>query len=900
MWRPLGVTHDNPSRTIDEAVQQSRRSGHRPARSLESTEEYAVAPSSAQPVAALKSLLEECGYSGTRLASNYTVGDASFPLVGFAGKPWDQRTACIAVVEANGDPSAAARSCHDLGAPIVWVKHNRTVDWWTQRTVDPNRLHSVPASQFPKLVRRYKDDLHPVSVYRAKTLGRLSAAKQLAFVDIGLMPLLERRAGEELGDLVENMIGEMLDKLKAKKPGKAQVRQVFTTAFRLLAGKILKDNKVHGFANLNLRDPVTVLEAVRQHYRAADAAPQLPREWKDALAAAGELVARFGNVRVVSPETLAYVYEHTLVTKDIRKKLGIHATPPYLVDYIVWQLYDWICEIPPAERHVFEPACGHAPFLLATMRMLRMEMQGEPDRKVHTYLENHIHGMEMDDFANEIARLSLTLADVPNHDGWDLQSGDMFASNVLADMTKKCRILLCNPPYERFSGADKKRYEKARCPVHRSKAVELLDRTLKHMAPGAVFGVVVPQGVLQSKEAKEVRTLLLREFEIREVYLFADKLFEKGDAETAVILGRRCTDAGTTARQVTFRRVREESMGRFAKDYSFDSEHLASMAHLNDHHDKHLFVPDFPEVWAHLSCNDALRTVADVGQGFSFEEKGLIEKARAAGGRRTEDAVPAFVDRVTKLSIWEVPEKIWLSPKRTPVKHWRSGKHTGKPQVLVNYVRVMRGPWRMKALMDPEGHAVTNTYSTVRPRKGGPKIKFLWALLNSPMANAYVHCHTFRRHNYDSLLASFPLPTRWQDHVASVVGAAEAYLKLVRESEGFKLQMEERHPESEALLHMDAAVMRAYGLPVRLERAVLDLFRVPHGREKTHRRKGVGCEFGDYFPADFESLVPLHKYISAAYRRSTVEEVAERMKPGESPAVLAGLRTASDAFGEGK
>lgn len=206
----------------------------------------------------------------------------------------------------------------------------------------------------------------------------------------------------------------------------------------------------------------------------------------------------------------------------------------------------------------------------------------------------------------------------------------------------------------------------------------------------------------------------------------------------------------------------------------------------------------------------------------------------------------------------------------------------------------------MKALLDLRGHAVINTYLTVRPRKGGPEITFLWALLNSPMANAYVHCHTFRRHIYDSLLASFPLPARWQDHVASVVAAAEAYLGLVREPEEFGLRPERKVAVREALLNMDAVVMRAYGLPVRLERTVLDLFRLPQHRQQRRRRKGVGCEFRDYFPVDFKSLVPLHKYISATYRRSTVEEVAARMKPGESPAVLTALRVASDAFGEGE
>ena len=80
------------------------------------------------------------------------------------------------------------------------------------------------------------------------------------------------------------------------------------------------------------------------------------------------------------------------------------------------------------------------------------------------------------------------------------------------------------------------------------------------------------------------------------------------------------------------------------------------------------------------------------------------------------------------------------------------------------------------------------------------------------------------------------------------------------------------------------------GLPVRLERQLLDYF-------KGENRRGVGCVFQRYFAVDFESLIPLHKYISAAYRRSTVDTVAARLKPGESDAVLRDLQTAADAFG---
>ncbi|MEN6536022.1 MAG: DNA methyltransferase, partial [Bryobacteraceae bacterium] len=387
---------------------------------------------SAHSVAALRPLIEECGYSGKRLGTEFRVGDDVFPLVGFASKPWDFDSACIAVTAASDNSEDAVKACRQLGAPVVWVCRNGTVEWWTQHSTTPTLFDSRPVDQFDTLIREHRADLLPESVYRAKVLGRMPGAKQLDFVDVGLMPLLRAEAGEKLGTLVEDMTRATLQGLGRSNPSKAILRDVFTRVFRLLAGKILKDKNVGDFGKIDLQDIDKVLSAVTKHYNAADGDTRLSPEWRTALKAAGHLVSAYGSVRVVSPESLAYVYEHTLVNKDLRKKLGIHATPPYLVDYIVWQLYDWICDIPQEARHVFEPACGHAPFLLAAMRMLRLEMQGETDRKTHDYLKTHIHGIEMDDFALEIARLSLTLADIPNPNGWDLKHGDMYTTNVLA------------------------------------------------------------------------------------------------------------------------------------------------------------------------------------------------------------------------------------------------------------------------------------------------------------------------------------------------------------------------------------------------------------------------------------------------------------------------------------
>ena len=490
-------------------------------------EQTATVPPSTQPAAALKPLLEECGYSGARLGPDFKFGSKIIPLVGFVAKPWDFDSACIAVVEGGDHPETAARSCRDLGAPVVWVRHNGHVDWWMQHDTAPTLFASRPVGDFPTLVRQHKEALGPLSIYRGKTIARVVRSRQLDFVDAGLLPLLREEAGKKIHDLVEAMTRATLTGLGQGNPGREMLRDVFTAVFRMLAGKILKDKGVHGFKGLDLSDPAEVLSAVAKHYSAGQTIA-LQGKWKTALTSATSLFSGAGSFSVVSPETLAYVYEHTLVSKALRKKLGIHATPPWLVDYMVWELYDWICEIPADDRHVFEPACGHAPFLLSAMRLLRLEMHDQTEAKVHAYLKNHIHGVEVDDFAREIARLSLTLADIPNPNGWDLEAGDMYVSDVLMREAARCRILLSNPPYEKFDQNDKVRCEQAGHSVSHKKAVELLHRTLDHLRPGSVFGVVVPQSVVSGLEAKAIRVELLREFEIAEVCRFPGKVFEFG------------------------------------------------------------------------------------------------------------------------------------------------------------------------------------------------------------------------------------------------------------------------------------------------------------------------------------------------------------------------------------
>ena len=84
-------------------------------------------------------------------------------------------------------------------------------------------------------------------------------------------------------------------------------------------------------------------------------------------------------------------------------------------------------------------------------------------------------------------------------------------------------------------------------------------------------------------------------------------------------------------------------------------------------------------------------------------------------------------------------------------------------------------------------------------------------------------------------------------------------------------------PHTTITLALLAAGLHDLNLPIREEREFL-------------------VNLGVY-PKGVTSLYRLRQIITTEFQRSTVEEVAERFKPNESPEVLAALRNAADAYG---
>lgn len=764
----------------------------------------------------LRGSLKECGYRADLLKGDFAYGENQVaPIVAFAQQPADSRSACVVVLAGGAAPQLAVEACKPLGAPVVFLCYENSLQWWKQGSQRAEHLQTVQSNDVDAFFRENHNRFSPDAIYRAKTWGRFQSAYQLSFVDLGLMPVVEKQVGTALSGLIERSVAGIKQRLGWAEISAEQGQWLLQSVFWLLSAKILHDKQVPSFSALDLGDVNEVFARLGKHYGTAPVASGSKRNL-EALAHEAQSIHQFSSLVLTTTEALAYVYENTLISKQTRSALGTHSTPSFLVDYVVGNLAGWISEIPVNERSVFEPACGHAAFLVSAMRLLTDLLPADkavPSRR-GPYLRSRLHGTDIDSFALELARLSLTLTDIPNPDGWDLRTEDMFLGDGLATQAKKNTILLANPPFDNFTMDERRIYaERATEITFNNKAAEVLWRTINALPTGGVFGFVLPQTILHSDTAANLRKLIVEEFELRDVCLFPDKVFAFSDAESAVIIGRRHQISKHPS--VSYRRLRERDLQSFKSNPSEVEARAIAQSRFVERTGYSLRLPDLEEVWTALRDHPTLGSTSAVVKGLDYKGTDLQPGAVTYSEKRFAGAHFGFITFDRGLPITKLPKGYWMNLDAKVIGSARSGTLTGTSQVLLNYARASRGPWRLKALIDRQGHPVTSRFITVRPVDASMSLETLWALLNGPVANAYAYSNLGKRDNIVGDIRKVPLPKRFSsaslDH--SVAAYWDAAAKNVSGADLDNL-----------LRQVDAEGLKLYDLPLALEQQVLSLF----------------------------------------------------------------------------
>ena len=97
------------------------------------------------------------------------------------------------------------------------------------------------------------------------------------------------------------------------------------------------------------------------------------------------------NFRNISSDSLAFVYENTLVTADTRKRFGTHSTPRQLAEYVLGRID--LARFDLDGLTIFEPFTGAGTFLVSALRHVRDLLPQDLSRKErHSFMVSRIRG----------------------------------------------------------------------------------------------------------------------------------------------------------------------------------------------------------------------------------------------------------------------------------------------------------------------------------------------------------------------------------------------------------------------------------------------------------------------------------------------------------------------------
>jgi N-6 DNA Methylase len=807
-------------------------------------------------VATLTAGLEHLGYRGSRIESNYSFPDwfsrqeiRTLKVAAFAQAPASYETACIGVAASNGLRGLPLiNSLRGFGAPLLLeITGDEVCEWAVSRLEDKHILIGKHAAhQLENVIAERASDWTPESLLRSKNIGSFKWIEQLTLFS-GLIPELEDRIQVALDPLLRETLSRTRAAYLDSGNKAPDPRDLFQLVFWILTAKVFYDRGVNGFSSLN-GDPEEILAAVAKHYNTHP--PRLLNS--KARQAAAASVWRELDFRNLSVEVLAHIWSKTLVDRDTRKRLGIHRTPRaivrYIIDRIPFSAHD------DEDRIVFEPCSGSAAFLIGALNHLRSNLVMAAPQERHKYFVKHLAGIEYDPFGVEISTLALTLADFPNPNGWNVRKGDVFAPHAMTDLLRKSGVVLCNPPFEPLSDRDRSLYGAKEI----RKPAELLRRVLADLHPAGVLGFVLPYIAVDGREYANTRKLLADRFASIELTVLPERSFEDAETDIAVLIAKEPIPHFSS--KVIFRRVNDSDRDweKFRSDQTVSTNYEEQFT--SDTARKGLVLGDLPEVWSYLSGHRRLEEVAEIHRGIEWRSPITQElHVRSDPANNYMLGVPPK----SKFNSFQIPPLRYLNidPNEQRVNAWQYD--WSKPKAIVPKTRVSRGRWRLVSFADRTGLICYQTFFGVWPKSDQYDEVLLAALLNSPIANAFVATREGNRDITKEVLKLIPVPKFAPDtkvKIHDLVRRYEASISMI------SLQRPE-DPER-ILKSIDAAVIGAYRMPPRIERAVLDYFN-DNDRKVNH-------PFHNYFPATLDVFVHLADYLDDKFARTTVAEFLKK------------------------
>jgi hypothetical protein len=801
--------------------------------------------------AALRQTFTSLGYKAANVIRDYRFAAVHLegaPVVAmdaavFFDEPPSYRNAAIGIVRASDEEAPAAiEARRSLGAPFFIAIDNSRVSAWVVVPDGVRKVDAARADEWEIFVAAHRAKWEAQAVRRAKAVQLRVLDRQQLLFDPSVVYTIQGQVQRALSELLEGLLQRFVSPGKSQLSMEQDYRILFPLVFRMLAAKILFDREDARTAGVDPSDVKAVVDFVNRLY----SLPTLSLRWTKAeltqLQAAWQMLRAGLYVRNIAADDLAFVYENALITPETRRDFGTHSTPASVAEYMVRSL-DLPADAELQKLRVYEPFAGSCVFLTAAMRRFKELLPpGWSTATQHQHLVSYFAASELDQFACEIARLSLILADYPNANGWLVHNEDLFDGASLDRRLAVADVVLCNPPFESFDLDAQARSTAGS--VH--KPVEALSRFLN--ARPRFLGVVMPDGFGSHHKYRDLVGKVLATYKDVELLTLPEGTFAHASVGAVALIAqnrREPQDAGPSSVRRAI--IRRQDLAAFERNLQ-PSAVTQALVPRTAAPGLQLLDP-LQQLWEYLNSAPKLGEVADIHRGIEWDgDQSLASTSRPGKGKK------AGLHRIRdSLTQFRVLDPVYLNVTEGTLRRGAAITSWHLPKVVCSAVRLSRGPWRLAAAVDTRGLYLSQQFFGIWPKISGDGLGVLEAIaavLNSPLANAFSSTHDPDKRLRVSVINRLPLPVSLD--VSTLQRLIAEYADLAsREGPLFGATSQQL---SDALMAIDAAVLAAYDLPPKLEKALL-AYVGSSGRPCGHR-------FDPYPGLDQPGAIPLKQRLT--------------------------------------
>lgn len=227
-----------------------------------------------------------------------------------------------------------------------------------------------------------------------------------------------------------------------------------------------------------------------------------------------------------------------------------------------------------------------------------------------------------------------------------------------------------------------------------------------------------------------------------------------------------------------------------------------------------LWIPPLNELWDYLGDYPKLASVLKPSRGleWTYDQDQATSDTEKPGYR-------LGYANARHLQQYRPPRPLWLDFRSEHLR--RGAAHDWmRPKLVASATRLSRGAWCIGAFVDNTGLLCSQQFFGLWPLGAltAQKLATLCGVLNGPVANAFLAINSPKDRFRASVVGNVPIPALLPAKLTELVGR---YIELLRTP---PILGDDDAQLARLLAQIDAAVLEAYDLPLRLERQLLAFF----------------------------------------------------------------------------